>query len=368
MPDQTPDPTNMMPARLVAGLRTVTALLTCLFAAGCGDTLSEIPFERAVGQAHVRSVDAYGSAYGGAELSIEPIRATPLDLQAEENGDYKIGIGDLLNVNIFGEPGMDGLIVRVDRNGQIQLPYLSSVEVLGRSALQIQADLTDRFAAIFKNPWVVVGIHDYRSRPVNLIGQFNTPGVFFLDGPTDLMRAIGFAGGVGEAAFLRGARLWRGDAVLPVDIHALLVEGRTDYNLQLRAGDTIYVPSVNDLQAYILGAVVRPGAVPFSKQPMTLLKALSEAGGVAPGRAYLGQVRIIRTISALEGQLILADVGRILKGHAPDITLRPDDIVYVPQTILADWNDALRAITPSLQMAGGVLQPFVQLKFLTGDS
>lgn len=354
--------------QLLKKRRRLTAAL-CLVAfalGGCVDTLSTRNFEAAEGRVKYRSIDAYGRAMGGAELSIEPISADPYEDEAEGDGAYRVGVGDLLRVNIFGEPGLDALIVRVDKKGQVQLPYLTSVSVEGMTPLDIQTELTQRFDSVFKNPWVVVGIEDYKSRPVNLIGQFNTPGVYFLDGPTDLMRAIGFARGVGETAYLRGARLWRGDEVLPVDIHALLVEGRRDYNLNLKAGDTIYVPSVNDLNAYILGAVVRPGSVPFSKEPMTLLKALSLAGGAVPGRAYLSQVRIIRALSPLEGQLIVVDASRILKGHAPDITLRPDDVVYIPQNILADWNDALSAITPSLQLAGGILQPFVQIKFLRG--
>jgi len=357
--------------RLISVLKHSSVLILCCIGlsllGGCTDSLSTQPFDTQPDGAYSRAIEAYGQGYGGSALTIEPVRATPLDLSTTEAQDYRIGVGDRLRVNIFGEPGMESLRLQVDAQGYIQLPFLDAVSVLGKTTLETQQELKTGYSAIFKSPWIVVDIAEYRSRPINLLGQFNSPGVYFLDGPTDLLRGISFASGLSENAHLRGARLWRNSEVLPVDIFALLEEGRTSYNLPLQAGDTIYVPSIRAQQAYVLGAVEKPGAVVFSKQQMTLLKALSEAGGFIKQRALLSQVRIIRTISAVEGELILANVSMILKGKAPDISLYPDDVIYIPQNVFANWNDALSAITPSLQAVGGVLQPFVQIKFLKGS-
>ncbi|MCA3575494.1 MAG: hypothetical protein IOC86_16365, partial [Aestuariivirga sp.] len=76
-------------------------------------------------------------------------------------------------------------------------------------------------------------------------------------------------------------------------------------------------------------------------------------------KASLGGVRIIRTLSAVEGQVLTADAGRILSGEAQDIELRPDDIVFVPQTPLSRWNDVVQQILPTLSLVGAPIQPFM---------
>ena len=351
-------------SRITAGLLILTVII---LTSACAERLSTAPFKE-IGPAYQRNIQAYGTAYGAEDLQIEPISVDPLEAADEEDDVYRLGAGDVLRVNIFGEPGLDALEVRVAGDGSIQLPFIGARTVTGLTAADVQQDLVTAYQRQYKNPWVVVQVAQYKSRPVNLIGQFRDPGIYYLDGRMDILKAVALARGFTPTAYLKGARLWRDDQIAPVDLYALLEEGRPDFNLSIRQGDTIYIPSKADQRIYVLGAVQNAGAVSIGDQPMTLLKALSEVGGPVKSAALLSQVRIIRTVSAVDGQLILVNAKSILKGNAPDLPLKADDIIYVPDNLIESWNQALRAITPSLQMAGGVLQPFVQIKFLKGES
>lgn len=331
----------------------------------CAERMATNDFVKA-DTAYQKDIRAYGSRQAPSTIDIQPVSIDP-EQDAAPEPDYRLGTGDRLLINVFGEPGLEKLVVQVDGFGNIQLPYLERVSVSGKTVSEIQIALKAGFSKQFLNPWVVVQIADYKSRPVYLLGQFNKPGVVYLNGPTNLLQVMTMGQGLSEGAHLRGARLWRGEQIAPVDLQALLVDGRPEHNVYLRSGDTVYIPSKTDHKAYVLGAVVRAGPVPFANEPMTLLKALTQVGGPIKSAALLSQVRVIRVRSAIEGELILVNAKDILKGKAPDLELMPEDIVYVPDNMLESWNQVVRAVTPTLQLAGGALQPFVQAKFLKGD-
>ncbi len=298
-------------------------------------------------------------------FSKEAVQISPDFSELElQDRDYVVGPGDLLSLNIFGEPGMDKLMVRVDGNHRIQVPVIHSFKVEGMTLAEIQAGLTEAFRTEFKDPWVVVEISQYRSQPIYFIGEFNEPGVVYMERPTKLLEALGLAKGVSKTAYLRGARLLRDSRVLPVDVEGLLKDGRFIYNVTLSAGDTLYVPDQQELKIFVLGAVMNPGVQEY-KQERTLLEVIAQGAPVSS--AKLQNVRIIRSHSAIEGELIIADANKVINGEVPDLPLLPGDIVYVPKTILGGWNDVLSEIAPTISLFGATLEPFVQLKFLTEE-
>ena len=308
-----------------------------------------------------------GTAEGAVRRSIskESVIIDPKFTNFDMNQkDYLVGTGDLLSLNIFGEPGMDSLVVRVDGSGNIQVPVIHSFKAAGKSLNSIQQGLIEKFSIEFKEPWVVVEIEEYRSQPLYFIGEFNTPGVIYLDRPTKLLEALGLAQGLSNDAYLPGARLLRDSKVMPVDIQALLKEGKFDFNVGLTAGDTLYVPSQLDLKVFVLGAVAYPGEQSFS-QEKTLLEVLSK--GAPKTSAKLNDVRIIRTHSVVKGELIIADAERMLQGQVPDLPLQPGDIVYIPKNLIGSWNDIVEEISPTFSFIGATLEPFVQISFLTEE-
>jgi polysaccharide export outer membrane protein len=54
----------------------------------------------------------------------------------------------------------------------------------------------------------------------------------------------------------------------------------------------------------------------------------------------------------------------IMDGQATSFALEPGDIVFVPPTEVATWNQVLSELIPSLQTVSDVLNPFVSLKYL----
>ncbi|GAA6163226.1 polysaccharide export protein [Pelagimonas sp. KU-00592-HH] len=277
---------------------------------------------------------------------------------------YRVGPGDTLRFNIFGEEGMRDISARVDGGGYVQLPIVETVLVRGKTTRQIQRTVKEAYTAHFVNPWVTVELDDAESHPIYFLGEFKQSGVQYLEHPRTLLEALAMGGGLTPDAYLPGARLIRNDVMCIVDLQALLKQGRFDHNVYVASGDVIFAPRKEDMQVYMLGAVGKPRAVPFGADGRTLLEALSMAEGPDEANALLTDVRIVRSYSTTEGELLIVDVDAMLTGNALDYPLMPGDVVYVPRSALGNWNEAIAAILPSLELIGGIISPIVLIENL----
>lgn len=298
--------------------------------------------------------------------------APPAAEEAPGAFEYRVGPGDVLIVSVPGLVGgvsKDGeppMGFRVYSSGKILLPLVGGVEVAGLTGEEIQARLQEAYRPYLKKPVVTVEIGEFKSQPLYLLGKFNEPGVKYLDRPVNLIQGIVLGGGLDDSANLRGARLVRGDRILPVDIYDLLFNNDLRQNIRLQANDTIYVPGNEQQNVFVFGAVAEEGAVPMLNGRLSLMQALTTAG-LGGGDYDQQHVRIIRSYTPTRGELLVADLGRVMNGEVMPYPLLDGDIVYVPRGGAGDWNQALEELLPTLQTVSAILQPFVQIKFLADD-
>lgn len=79
------------------------------------------------------------------------------------------------------------------------------------------------------------------------------------------------------------------------------------------------------------GKFARPGTYPYPQDgKMTLLKAISNAGGFAPA-AKVVEIKIKRSYNNKES-LTVHDYKKIMKGDAPDPEIKPGDIITVDES------------------------------------
>lgn len=307
-------------------------------------------------------------------VEIEDVSVATTLVDEEKITEYIIGPGDVLSVYVPGmvertarvSLGNDIGGFRVNTDGTIFLPHVGRVEVDGLSVTQLQEKLVGIFKAYIKNPVLTVEIIEFKSQPLYLLGAFGNPGINYLDRPTNLLHGLALGGGLGSGANLRGARLIRNDRIQAVDIYELLNKNDLKQNIQLHAGDTIYVPGNEEQRVFVFGAVGASGVVPMNKGRLNLVEALAQAG--IDTRPYdHNHIRIIRSLSPTRGQLMVVDLGKVMNGMAMPMPLMDGDIVYVPKTLLGGWNEELQEILPTFQAFGAILSPFVQLEYLSDN-
>jgi len=92
---------------------------------------------------------------------------------------------------------------------------------------------------------------------------------------------------------------------------------------------TVIVTAANSRRVYLIGEVVRPGAIPMSPN-MTLLQALSSSGGFS----QFARIKKMYVLRSDNGKQIKLPVNykAAISGEAPDqnIALKPGDTIVVP--------------------------------------
>ena len=270
-------------------------------------------------------VGSAGAQQAAVKSAPAPVAAPPVGVPVAS--DYVIGAEDLLQVSIWKNEAMSRTLpVRPD--GKISLPLLHDIQAAGLTPLQLRDKIAAALGEFMPNPEVSVTVMEVKSYRVSVLGEVQKPGVLQLTGDLTLLQAISLMGGVLPEADGEKGFLLRRDRKIPIDFDRLAQRGDLSQNPKLEAGDSVVVPLADSV--YVSGEVKKPGAVKFAGD-LTLLKALTQAGGLTPLAAG-SRVDIIRGDPEKKSR-IRVDVDRIMRSPDgnQDVRLRPNDIITVPQ-------------------------------------
>jgi polysaccharide export outer membrane protein len=128
--------------------------------------------------------------------------------------------------------------------------------------------------------------------------------------------------------------------ILEIPVKELL-DGDPRYNVVIRPFDLVNVPPGAVGEYYMQGNVARPGAYGLSGRRPTIKEAIAAAGGFGP-LAWPSRVDLVRRISQDEEQMIQVDLDAIYAGNAPDLYLKPNDLINVGTTPVAIFLAVLR--------------------------
>ena len=140
----------------------------------------------------------------------------------------------------------------VDPNGELFLPFLGTVSVLGMESAEIRILLEERYGALYSNPVVeVVTLVN-----VNITGAVRTPGQYFVPPSATLVDALALAGGAtseidlaiqGGASDPGQVRLVRDGVGTVIDLRPLTIRPEV-IELLVQSGDWLYVPRAESSQ------------------------------------------------------------------------------------------------------------------------
>jgi polysaccharide export outer membrane protein len=243
---------------------------------------------------------------------------------------YIIGPEDVLEIQVWERKDLNQTVfVRPD--GRTSLPLVGEIMVAGKTVQELQDHLAKVYDKTSQNAVVTVMVKEIKSRPVYFVGGFGRPGPMQLTRELSLMQAISIIGGVQPGGDAEHGYLLRGDKRIAVDFNKLLQKGDLSQNTQLEPGDTVVVP-IADL-VFVQGEVRAPAPIKYTTD-LTVLKAITQAGGLTPLAAG-GRVDLLRGKTGEKKERIRIDVDKIIKSpeENPDVGLKPDDIIYVPQRL-----------------------------------
>jgi len=268
-----------------------------------------------------------GSAVSLAEevpAEAAPATTSPVVAQDQAGDAYRIGPGDTLDIQVFGEEDLSMQFV-VGASGSLDFPLVGQVEASGLTVSGLDERLTARLGEKFlRNPQVQIVVESYASQPVQVLGAVKKPGVFHLSGTTTVLDIIAKAGGVREEG-VSEVRIQHKDSSQPTTVVKLdQLMGEKSESVQLQAGDVVYVSE--GLVVYISGEVNKPGAVSYT-EGLTVTQALTRSGGTK-------RTAKLRDVYILRGEEKIAiNVKKILAGRAADVALKPNDQLILKESV-----------------------------------
>lgn len=252
---------------------------------------------------------------------------------------YAVGPKDLLTINVFEVPELN-ITVRVSEDGSITIPLLGKIKVEGLTRSELERKLANLLEKNYlKNAQVTIFIKEYQSKRVSVIGAVRNPGNYELIGKQTLLQMLSLAGGLTREAetaehiiVIRQYPDGKSKS-LKIELEDLMLKGNPKLNIPVNPGDIINVPVMRFTDIYVFGQVTKPGHIKMKKNShLTLLRAIAKAGGFTD-RARKSGIIIKRLVNNKEIK-IKVNVKKILRGKKPDIILKPNDVVFVPESIL----------------------------------
>lgn len=269
-------------------------------------------------------------------------------IEESENPVYLFGSGDVMRVDVHGRPEVSGKQV-VGPDGIITLPLVGDVFVNGLTREEVHSIIGKRLGDYFTNPHLTLGVEDYVSNQVTVLGRVASAGRQRFAHPPTLAEVLANAGALpilDKQATLTRCAIMRGrQQLIWVDLKALL-NGDLAYNIRMKKGDIIFIPDSSDTSVFVLGSVLKPGSYRLTPR-MTILDALAQSGGPTED-AEQKKIGIYRS-GAKKVEII--DFGSVL---APDrsvnYALEDGDVIFVPKSGLANFGYFMRQISPALSV------------------
>jgi len=296
-------------------------------------------------------------------------RAQPVAPSKVGQDVYALGPDDEIVVQGIHLEELANKPVRVDNNGDINLPMAGRIHVGGLTVRAVEDELRRVLSEWIKEPQVTVAIVTMRSQRISVLGAVNNPGGHELLRGRSLAETLSAAGGLrpdagysvkimrrmewGEIP-LPNARLDAGGrySVAEVNLQSLLEGKNPELNIPIMPQDVITVPKASMI--YVIGEVRKSGGFVMSdRSRVSVLQALSLAEGLQQTAAP-ANARIMRgsATDGAERKEVAVDVKKILSGKEKDVYLEPDDILFIPGS--TGKRAFLRGLEAAIQTGSGI--------------
>ncbi len=327
----------------------------------------------------------------------------------EKYNFYILGPGDIffLRLNQLYEVDRTKALggnYKIDNDGFVTLPRLKRVKVAGLTIREFTDLLNKEFSFYIKNVDVSVRMEVYRPAKIYLDGAVKNPGLHLVNigigSPEDakvileggsaslsgstVFDALRIAGGVNLTADLGNIEITRinslsnggGRIKTTINLFDTLDLKNLSQNINIRDGDTIFIPSSKDLKSlgfskilksninpefinvYISGRVKEPGIKKIFNAS-TLVDGINISGGA---KFLKGKVRFLRYKN--DGNIDSREFRfnkRAKRGSYKNPYLTNGDIIFVGETFLSTSSEALNEITDPLR---GILSSYSFFKII----
>jgi len=181
-------------------------------------------------------------------MSVSGLAQSPIGAGQTAGGDYRIGPEDVLEISVWKEQDLQLKEVLVRPDGWITFPLVGNVKAKGKTAQEVDEEITGRLRKYIPEPVVTVSVKKVAGYKVFVIGRVNKPGEYVVGRYVDVLQALTLAGGLTPFADEENIRILRKgeegskEQVLQFNYAEIKKGQRLEQNITLKSGDTVVVP------------------------------------------------------------------------------------------------------------------------------
>ena len=249
--------------------------------------------------------DRFGSNFFDMmQSSFMPINEPNFD------SSYILDFGDTLEIQLIGQRNsIDELPIK--RDGSINIPEIGKVFVSGLTLEAVNEMIKSKVSNAYIGIEAFVSLVNIRDIQVLITGNAFNPGIYTLNGNSNLLHALSMAGGIDEKGSYREIQLIRDDKVInTVDLYDIFIHGKSGFGQRLRSGDSILIKSSNDLIS-LTGAVKREGT--YELLPDETFQDLFNYGNGFAASANISTLRIERLDKENVNFIVVKNINDLIK-------------------------------------------------------
>ena len=176
---------------------------------------------------------------------------TPAPKEEKKYVAYRITRGDILSINVLGEPDCTMGNKRVEATGTINLTYIGDVNLVGQTIKEAQDKIANAYreGRFLRNPTVSLVVETYAPRTVIISGKVNIQGRQEIPPDTEITikEMIFKAGGFSETAKGTAVRVTRTMPDGTLKVFTLDVESAIKGREKTNSGDAAFVLEPDDI-------------------------------------------------------------------------------------------------------------------------
>jgi polysaccharide biosynthesis/export protein len=265
----------------------------------CEDLIDEVDIEC------IEKSERFGSKiFNMMQSSFMPIN------EPNQDSSYIIDFGDTLEIQLTGQKETSEEL-EVKRDGSINITGIGKIFVSGLSLESVNQLIKKKMVDTYLGIDVYVTLTNVRDIQVLVTGNAFNPGIYTLNGNSNLLHALSMAGGIDEIGSYRSIDLIRNNIVIKtIDLYDIFVHGKVDLTQRLRTGDSILIKTASNLVT-VSGAIRRPSV--YELLPNESFNDLLNYGNGPTIAADLSNIRIERSINGEVSYLKVGSVNELTK-------------------------------------------------------
>jgi polysaccharide export outer membrane protein len=157
--------------------------------------------------------------------------------------EYRLGPEDVIEVFVWKQPELTTTVV-IRPDGRISLPLTNELEASGKTAIQLQKEITEKLREYITQPIVNVIVKQVNSLKISVLGEVRKPDVYRIKNQVTVLDAIAMAGGFTDLArpsrviVIRNAP--SGPQRIKINVKQVVADGSKS-PFYLQPLDTVYV-------------------------------------------------------------------------------------------------------------------------------